>query len=100
MSVLPHDFLYFSLDLLGVLFTARLKPGWYTAVTTQNTTEKNCIMTHAQNASAFHLSVCFTGIFQLLVMGEGQSTIPTVNHCSSELQMSQSLPVILHMGAR
>jgi hypothetical protein len=57
-------------------------------------------MSYAQNASAFHLSVCFTGIFLLLVMGKGRSAIPTVNHCSSELQLSQSLPVVLYMGAR
>jgi len=78
MSLLPRDFLYSSRYLLGVLFTTSLKPGWYTALTTQNTTENNCILSHAQNATAFHLNVCFTGIFQLLVTGKGWSAFPNI----------------------
>jgi hypothetical protein len=39
MSLLLRDFLYSSPNLLGVLFTASLNPGWFTALTTQNTTE-------------------------------------------------------------
>jgi len=99
MSLLLCDFLYSSSNLLVVLFTASLKPGWYTALTTQNTTENNCILSHAQNATVYPLNLCCTGIFQLLVMGKGWSAFPSIHHCSSELQISQSFPVVLHMGA-
>jgi hypothetical protein len=66
MSLSLHDVVYFSL-------ITSLKPNLRTALTTQNTTEKNCTISHAPETTALQPNVILVGIRRLLVTKKGQS---------------------------
>ena len=51
MSLSLHDLLSTGRHLLGASFTSSLQPNLRTSQTTQNATENNCIISHAQNTN-------------------------------------------------
>jgi hypothetical protein len=59
--------------MLDVSLITSLKSNLCTAITTQNTTQNNCIISHAKNMTALQLNVFLTGIHQLLVTNKGGS---------------------------
>jgi hypothetical protein len=63
-----RDLLITGRHLLGVLFVTSLKSNLRTALTTQNTTENNCIISHSQNTTALQPNVFLTGTHRLLVI--------------------------------
>ena len=85
------DLLATGRRLLGVLFVAGQKSNLCTALATQNTTENNCIVLHAQNASSLHPDVLLTGMHWWVVTSKGMSAFPTTNNCQGQLQTPQSL---------
>jgi hypothetical protein len=72
-SLSLHDLLSTGHHLLGVSFTTSLKRNLCTALSKQNTTENNCIISHAQNTTALQPNVFLTGIHLLLVTSKGRS---------------------------
>jgi len=51
MSLSLHDFFPTALTLLGVSIVTNITPNLFTMLTTQNTTENNSIILHAQNTT-------------------------------------------------
>jgi hypothetical protein len=93
-----HSMTYFlthiGCDLFGVSFITSLKSKLRTALSTQNTTEKNCIMSHAQNTTAVQVNILLTGVHRLLVTNKGLSALPSSNHCQGRLQTPQQLSIV------
>ena len=77
-SVSPHCFLSTGRHLLGVPFVTSLKSDLCVFLTIQNTTENNCIISHAYKATPLEPNILLNGICQLIVTG--RSAIPNVNH--------------------
>ena len=65
----------------------------FTILITHNTTQNNCISSHAQNTTALQADVFFTGIHRLLVTNKERSAFPSADHCQGQLQTRQSLSV-------
>lgn len=60
------------------------------ALTTQNTTENNCIFSHAQNTTVLQPSVFLNAIHLLLVRNKGRSAVPSTNNYQGQLQTPPS----------
>ena len=73
-SISLHD-LSTGRHLLGILFISSRKSNLCRTVTTQNTTESNCVMSHAQNTNALQPNVFLSGIHRLLATNEGRSAV-------------------------
>ena len=58
----------------------------WTAPTTRNSTEHNCITLHAQNATLLQLNVLLNGKHRLPVTSKGQSDFPCVSQRQGQLQ--------------
>jgi hypothetical protein len=81
-----------SLSLHDIIFSfiTSLMSNLYTAVTRRNTTENNCIFSHAENRTALQPNV-LTGIHRLLVTNKGWSPSTSVNKSQVQLQTPQSV---------
>jgi hypothetical protein len=90
-SLSLHDLLSTGHHSLRIPFTTNVQPNLCPALTTQNTTEHNCIILHAQNTTALQLDLFLTGIHQSLVTNKEVSAFPSANHCQGQLQSLQSL---------
>jgi hypothetical protein len=75
-SLSLHELLSSACHLLAVSFITSLKYYLCTALTTQNTTENNCIISHVQNTTALQPILFLTGIHRLFVTKKGQSDFP------------------------
>jgi len=75
--------------LLGVSPTTSLNSNFCTSLTAQSSTNKKCIISHAQNTTALECSVYLTVIHCLMVTSKEQSVFPSVNHCQGPLQTPQ-----------
>ena len=75
-------------------FYYKPKSNLCTVLTTQNTTENNCIISHAQNTNALQLSLFLTGTHWLLITSKGQSALPSAHHCQVQLQTPRLLTVL------
>jgi hypothetical protein len=92
-SLSQHELLSTGRHLLRVSFIIRLKSHLCTALTTQNTTETNGIISHAQNTTARQPNIFLTGIHQILVTNKGRSALLSANNFQGHLQTSQSVLV-------
>jgi hypothetical protein len=93
--ILPlHGLLSTGHRLLDVSLTTNVQPNLHTALTTQNTTEHNCIVSNAQNTTALQSSVLSTGIHRLLVTNKGRSSIPSADNYQGQPQSPQSVSVV------
>jgi len=77
--------------LLGFSFITSLKSTLYTSLTTQNSTGNNCVISHAQNTTAFHPNVFVTGIYHLLLESKEQLNFPNSDYFQGQLQTPQLL---------
>jgi hypothetical protein len=66
--------------LLRVSFINRIT-NLCTIITKENKTEKNCIISHAQNTTALHPNAFLTGIHWFLVKNKGETDLPSENDC-------------------
>jgi len=64
-----------------------------TALTTQNTTENNCITLYAKYTYALHYNVFLTGARRLLVTNKWGLSFPSANNCQGQLKTPQSVSV-------
>jgi hypothetical protein len=83
-------------DLLATCrrsFTTSLKTNMRSALTTQNTTQNNCIISHAQTTTALQPNAHLTGIRRSLVINKGGSAFPRGKKCQGQMQTSQSVSV-------
>jgi hypothetical protein len=71
--------------LLDISFITIIKPNLCTAVTTQNTTQKNYIISHPKNMAALQPDVFLNG-----------TALPSANNCQSQLQTPQSVTVLVY----
>ena len=94
-SVSLHD-LSTGRHLLSVSFITSPKSNLCAALTTQNTTESNCIISHAQNTTALQLNIFLSGIYRLLIRSKGPSAFPSANNCQGQPQTPESLSVITY----
>jgi hypothetical protein len=90
-SLSLHDLLSTDRLLLGVSFITSFKSNLCTALTTQNTTESNCIISHAHNTTALQPNVFLTENNRF-VTNTGRSPFFSAN-CQGQLQASQSVSV-------
>jgi len=81
--------------LSGVSFITSLKSDICTALTTQNTTENNCIISHAQTTTALQPNVSLNVLHRLLATDNGGSDFLHANHCQGQLQTLQSQSVLV-----
>ena len=75
-SLSLHDLLYTGRHLLSVSFITSLKPNLCTALTTQNTTENNYIISRVQNATALRPNVFLIGIHRSLLTKNSRLSPP------------------------
>jgi hypothetical protein len=61
--------------------------------TAQNTTENNCIITHAQNTTTLKPNLFLTGMNPLLVTSKEESAFPSAKHSQGQLETPQSQTV-------
>ena len=89
-SVLLYELFSAGRHLLGVSFIRNVKSSLCKVPTTQNTTENNCVFSHAQNTTVLQPGVFLNGIHLLLVTNKGRSTLPSTNNFQGQLQTPQS----------
>jgi hypothetical protein len=94
-SLSLRDFRSTGRHLSGVSFITSLKSDICTGLTTQNTTENKCIISHAQTTTAIQSHVFFNVIHRLLATGKGGSDFLRANHCQGQLQTPQSKSVLV-----
>jgi hypothetical protein len=80
--------------LLGFTFVTGLKSNLRTPLTTRNSTEHNCIISHAQNTSSLQANAFLTGLYQLMVTNKARSAFPSTNHYQGQMQTPQSVSVL------
>ena len=78
--------------MLSVSFVS-LKSYLCTSLTTQNTTESSCIISHAHNTPALQSTVFLTGIHPLLVTNKGESDYPSKTFVSVNCKLLCQLSV-------
>jgi hypothetical protein len=88
-----HYLLSTGRRFLGVSFITRINPNLCAGLTIHNTTENNCIISHAKTRWHFQPNTFLTLMHRLLVAGKGQSALPSVKHCQGQLQTQQPLTV-------
>jgi hypothetical protein len=86
-----HCVTFFPLVAICWPVITRLMSNLCTSLTTQNTTENNCIISHAQNTTALQSNLFLTGIHRLLVRNKGWSGFLIENNCQGQLQTPQSV---------
>jgi hypothetical protein len=64
-----------------------------TALSSQNTTENNCIILCAKNTYALYHNVFLTGTHRLLVTNKWGLSFPTANNCQGQLKTPRSVSV-------
>jgi len=64
-----------------------------TAVTTQNTTENNCIILYAKYTHALYYNIFLSGAHRLLVTNKWRLSFPSANNCQGQLKAPQSISV-------
>jgi hypothetical protein len=74
-------------------FITSLKLHLCTALSTLNYTENNCIISHAQNTTAFRPSEFLSLIRPYLVTNKVRSHLHSAYHCEGHMQSAQSMPV-------
>jgi hypothetical protein len=84
-----------SLQDVGFLFVTSLKSNLGTVLTTYNTAENNCIISHAQNTTAFKASELLTGVHRVLVTNKGLLGFSSTNNSQGQLQTTQSISIIM-----
>jgi hypothetical protein len=90
-SLSTHDRLSTVYHLLGVSFMTCAKSNLCTALTTQNTKEKNCIIPHAQHTIAIR-DKCFN--WNISVIGHKRGAVGFPKHnCQRQLKILYSLSV-------
>ena len=80
--------------LLSFSFLRSLKSNLYTDLTVWNIAENNCVISHAQNTTAFQPNVFLTGIHPLPATNNGRSAFPSTNNYQGQLQTSQSISIL------
>jgi hypothetical protein len=92
-SLSLHDLLHTGRHLLRASFITSLKSHLCTPVTTYNTTQSNCIISHAQNTTAFQSNVFLSVMYGLVAKSKEHSASPNSNHYQGQLQTPQSVTV-------
>jgi hypothetical protein len=91
-SLSLHE-LFSTCRLLPVFFSfiKLLKSNLCRTLTTQNTTDKNCNISHAQNTTALQPNVFLVGIHPLLFTNKGGPSFSTADNCQGQLNTPQSV---------
>lgn len=85
---------YYS-PFVGCFLVTRISSNLCRTLTAPDTTEKICIISHAQSSLALPPNVFLTGTHWLLVASKGWLTFPSTNHCQGQLQVPQSFSVFV-----
>jgi len=89
-SLSLHDCLCSGCHTSSVSFVS-LKSHLCTSLTIHNTTDNNCIISHAHNTHVLESTALLTGIHPLLVTNKGESASPIINICQCQLQTPLSV---------
>ena len=78
------------------LFVTSLKSNLGTVLTTYDTAENNCVISHAQNTTAFEPSELLTGIHRVPVTNKGRLGFSSTDNSQGQLQTPRSISVIMN----
>lgn len=90
-SLSLHVLLSAGHNLLSASFIPSLKSNLCAALTTQNTTEKNCFILHVENVTALQSNIFLTRMFT----GKLLPGFSNAKYCQGQKQTPESLPVPL-----
>ena len=93
--ILHHCMTFFPLVAIWpwVSFITSLQSRLSTALTIQNTTEKNCIILHSHNMTVLQANACLTLVHQIPLTIKWQAALRSANNCQCQFQTPQSASV-------